>query len=332
MPANLTPEYMTAEEAYRAARDPREKLLCLERMLSTIPKHKGTEKMQGDIKRRIARTREALEKRGSGKKGFGVRVESEGAAQVVLVGAPNSGKSSLVEATTNAQVQVGDHPFTTRSPVPAMLQFENLQFQLVDMPPISREYMEYWVTDIMRTADSALWLVDASDPDFAARVDQTISVLAERKLKLVGPGADRGARQDIVRKLPAWVVATKTDETDEGVSASILPNLRKRFEPEFPVLPLSALADSDFTAVGRALFELHRIVRVYSKTPGKDPDRSKPFIMHAGDGLMDFARLVHKDFAANLRYARVWGQGKFDGQRIQRDQEMVDGDVIELHL
>jgi len=248
---------------------------------------------------------------------------------VVLVGAPNAGKSSLVEAITNARVEIGDHPFATRTPVPAMFTFEDLQFQLVDLPAVSAEYMEPWVTDVIRVAEAVIWTVDASDPAWAAGVDEVIQVLAERKTELVGPQAERGSRQDIVRKLPAVVAATKVDE---DAAAGLLPAIRARFEPAHPVLPLSAMADDDFSGLGRALFETNRIVRVYSKSPGKEPELGKPFVLHSGDTLLEFARVVHKDFAEKLRYARVWGEGKFDGQRIQRDQELVDGDVIELHM
>ncbi len=326
MSANLTPEYMAAEHAYKAAKDPQERLACLEEMLRAIPKHKGTEKMQADLKRRIARGREAQEKRG-GKKGFGVKVEREGAAQVALIGAPNSGKSALVEATTNARVEVGDHPFSTRAPVPAMMLFENIQFQLVDLPPVSREYMEYWVTTIIRTADCALWVIDASDESFAAKMDEVLAVLSERKLELSGPQGPRSEHQEAVRKVPTWAVAAKTDEQ---LSETVVPLLRARLEPDIPVLALSAMGDADLSPLGRCLFDLNRIVRVYSKTPGKEPDRTRPFILHRGDTLMDFARQVHKDFAQNLQYARVWGEGKYDGQRISRDQALADGDVIEL--
>jgi ribosome-interacting GTPase 1 len=329
MSANLTPEYRAAEEAYKEAKDPQEKLICLERMLQTVPKHKGTEKLQSDLKRRISRAREALEKGGGGKKGYGVKVDPEGAAQVVLVGAPNSGKSALVEATTNARVEVADHAFATRAPVPAMLQHENIQFQLVDMPPVSGEYMEYWVPGIMRNAHSALWVIDASDPGFADKIEETTGVLTGRKVRLIGPGAPRGTRQEIVRRLPALVVATKVDE---AASAAILPRLQAHLGPEHDLLPLSAMGDADLSELGRRLFALNRIVRVYSKSPGKEPDRSRPFILHEGDDLMDFARQVHKDFAEQLRYARVWGAGKFDGQRVPRDQPLKDGDVIELRL
>ncbi|MHC4606321.1 MAG: GTPase [Planctomycetota bacterium] len=329
MPANLTPEYKKAEQAYKEAKDPHEKLLCLERMLSTIPKHKGTDHMQADIKRRMAKTKQALEKKGGPKKGFGINIPREGAARIVLIGAPNSGKSALVEATTNARVEVGDHPFATREPVPAMFPFENVQFQLVDLPPASREHMEYWVTDVVRAADSALWVIDAADAAFETKIAEVREALGARKVELVGPEGEESEMHAVVRRLRSLTVATKMDE---AASAEVLPKLRESLEPEFPVLALSAIADSDFTALGRALFDLNRIVRVYSKTSGKKPDRSAPFILHRGDTLLDFSRQVHKDFSEQLKFAKVWGEGKFDGQRVPRDRELVDGDVVELHL
>ncbi len=328
MPANLTPEYRAAEEEYRRAKDPAEKLACLEKMLSVIPKHKGTDKMQGDLKRKISRLKESLQKK-SGKKGFSVKVEREGAAQVVLVGAANSGKSALVEATTNAKTEVADYPISTRTPIPGMFPFENLQFQLVDLPPVNRDYMEPWVTDIIRNADCALWMVDAADRQIQERVSEVTGLLEQRKIRLVGADAPTGKGHDPIRNIRCILVATKMDieAGDSGLSW-----LKQRFEPQIQVLGLSAMGDSDFTSLGHALFSLNRIIRIYSKTPGKEPDRSHPHILHQGDRLIDFARVVHKDFADNLRYAKAWGEGMFAGQRIQRDQELADGFIVELHM
>ena len=328
MPANLTPEYRAAEEEYRKAKDPAERLACLEKMLSVIPKHKGTDKMQGDLKRKISRLKEGLEKK-SGKKGFSVKVERVGAAQVVLVGAANSGKSALVEATTNAKTEVADYPISTRSPIPGMFPFENIQLQLVDLPPVNRDYMEPWVTDIIRNADCALWMVDASDKQIESQVNQVTAILEQRKVRLVGADAPAGKGSDPIRNIRCILVATKMDlQPAESGSAW----LRQRFEPGIQVLGLSAMGDSDFTPLARALFDLNRIIRVYSKTPGKEADRSLPHILHQGDRLIEFARVVHKDFAENLRYAKAWGEGMFDGQRIQRDQELQDGFIVELHM
>jgi ribosome-interacting GTPase 1 len=326
MPANLSPEYKAAEEEFRQARDPQARLACLERMLATIPKHKGTEKMQADLKRRIARLREEMQKSG-GKKGFSVTVEKEGAAQVALVGAPNSGKSSLLESVTNARAEVADYPFSTRTPVPGMLIFENVQFQLVDLPPVSGEYMEPWVTDIIRAAHAALWVIDAADSALPRQVEELERLLAQKKIELV-PAAEAGKPHDAVRRLPALVVAAKADLPEHGSGREWL---QRKFAGRFPLLSFSALGDH-LRELGQAVFEMCRIVRVYSKVPGREPDLSRPYVMHRGDTVLDFALQVHKDFAEKLQYARVWGKGKFEGQRVQRDQLLEDGDVIELHI
>jgi ribosome-interacting GTPase 1 len=329
MPANLSVQYKEAEAEYKKAKDPQAKLACLESMLSLIPKHKGTEKMQAEIKRKIARLKESLQKSSKGKKGFSVSVDKEGAAQVVLVGAPNAGKSALIEATTNAKADVADYPFSTKSPCPAMFAFENIQFQLVDLPPISSENMEAWVSDIVRNADAALWVVDAADPDIEQKINETQSVLDSKKIELVGPNTDAAKWQDSIMRLKTLILAAKTDESEAAKGISYL---KQNFEGQIDIIEISAMGDDDFTTLALALFELNKIVRVYSKSPGKDPDLSKPFILHQGDCLMDFARMVHKDFAQNLKYARIWGEGKYDGQRVQRNHILSDGDIVELRV
>src|SRR5262245_26187244 len=138
MTTNLAPEYKAAEARYRAARTDEERLEALEVMASTLNKHKGTEKLYADIKRRIKQLRETQESRAP-KRGFAVRVDREGAAQVALAGPPNAGKSSLVAALTKAKPEVADYPFTTQAPVPGMAFFEDAPLQLVDLPPTSEE-------------------------------------------------------------------------------------------------------------------------------------------------------------------------------------------------
>src|SRR5262245_35542386 len=143
MPANLSPEYKQAEHAYRAAREPRERLDLLKEMLRAIPKHKGTEHLQADIKSRIKELSDELTgpKKGGARAGH-FTVRREGAAQVCLVGPPNAGKSTLHAALTRSHSEVGPFPYTTKLPVPGMLPFEDIAFQLVDLPPLSPEHIE----------------------------------------------------------------------------------------------------------------------------------------------------------------------------------------------
>lgn len=146
MPTNVTAEYKKAEQAFRQARDLDERLACLKEMLRTIPKHKGTEHLQAGLKTRIKQLTDELTgpKKGGSHAAALYAVRSEGAAQVCLIGPPNAGKSSLHARLTGSHTEVRPYPYTTKLPVPGMLPFEDVHFQLVDLPPISTEYMEPW--------------------------------------------------------------------------------------------------------------------------------------------------------------------------------------------
>ncbi|MBW1871426.1 MAG: 50S ribosome-binding GTPase, partial [Deltaproteobacteria bacterium] len=253
MPANLSPEFKAADEEFRKAKDPQAKLAGLEKMLSTIPKHKGTEKMQADLKRKIARLKEGLDKK-SGAKGFSISVERAGAAQVALIGAANSGKSTLLEMTTNAKTEVADYPFSTRTVVPGMLLFENLQFQLLDLPAVSSDYMEPWVSDIIRNADCAFWLIDAGSQNIADQVEEVRNLLLQKKIELVGRDGPVSQGHESVRRIRSLVLATKMDNSS---AKNGLQYLQDCFEPDIQVLSVSALADDDLSYLGQAIFELN---------------------------------------------------------------------------
>ena len=157
MPANLSPEYKKAELAFRAAREDAERLACLKDMLRTIPKHKGTEHLQADIKSRIKQLSDDL----TGPKKGGVRsgpvhtVRREGAAQIALIGPPNAGKSSLHVKLTGSRATIGPYPYTTHEPLPGMLPYEDVHLQLVDLPPVSADYCEPWFATALQPASRA---------------------------------------------------------------------------------------------------------------------------------------------------------------------------------
>jgi ribosome-interacting GTPase 1 len=338
MPTNVTPEYKKAEAAYRAARDPSERLTLLKEMLRTIPKHKGTEHRQAEIKSRIKQlTAELSEGRKSGaRSGPDLVIHPEGAAQVALVGAENTGKSALHVRLTGSHAQVGAYPFTSQYPTPGMLEYEDVSIQLVDLPAVSPEHPVAWIGNALEPADAALLVVDLSRAGCVEGAMAVHDALAERRVRLTAWDEEDDVREDgrddddpfgIV--LPTLLLAAKSDVVD---------NLEEELDVfleltgyRYPTLAVSAETGEGLDDLGRWLFEHLGIVRVYTKIPGEPPDLGRPFTVRKGQTAQDVALLVHRDFAASLKYARIWGSETFDGQQVGPDHEVVDGDILELH-
>ena len=328
MPANLTPEYKKAEELLRQATSTDEKITALELMLSTIPKHKGTDHMQADLKRRISKLKAESEAKGSSRKQDVFHVPKGAAAgQVVLLGTPNSGKSSLVANLTKAHVQVAQFPFSTHGPVPGMMQFEEIQIQLVDMPPITREHVEPGQTNTYRQCDLILVVVDLSAADVTDQMETCLDFLRQRTLILPeGADSDEELYQRLIR--PCLCVATKSDLAGEGD----LDVLQDMFDKQMEIISVSAREQESLGRMARRLFERLKIVRIFSKQPGKKVDRKDPFVLPFGATVEDLAVKVHRELAEKMRYARAWGEDKYDGQQIPRDYPLRDKDIIELHF
>ena len=339
MPTNVTAEYKKAEDAFRKAREPRERLECLREMMRTIPKHKGTEHLQADIKRRIKLLTEELSapKKGGKRSGPSHVVRPDGAAQIALLGPPNSGKSSLHARLTGSRTEIGPWPFTTQLPVPGMFPHEDVHFQLVDLPPVTGDFMEPWLVATLQPADAALLVVDLNDPACLEQVPALLSRLAARKIFLRSrwPGLDGGAGPateaiDPFRlDLPTLLVANKSDLDPEPGEVEVLEEL---LGLRFPALAVSAQTGAGLDELGPFLFRALEVVRVYTKSPGKPPDSDKPFTLRRGDTVEDVARLVHRDLARGLKFARIWGKNVYDGQQTGPDHPVEDGDVVELHL
>lgn len=331
MPANLTPQYMEAEQRFKQAATQQEKVVCLEEMLRVIPKHKGTDKLQADLKRRLSKLRQEAQKSSGARRAAGPSVVKEGAGQIALVGLPNAGKSALVGALSKAVTEVADYPFTTRKPIPGMVVHENVQIQLVDLPPISRDYMETWLQQIVRNADALLLVVDVSDADALEAVEFACATLAEWKILPVLPGTVTDPEElpvGVVER-PALLLGAKYDDP---VAEDTWAMIEELYGERWPRLAVSALSGHNLEELRAALYDLLGKIRVYTKAPGKKPDLTAPFTLPRGSTVSDVAATVHKDFAVRLKFARIWGKQKYDGQMVQRDYVVQEEDVIELHV
>lgn len=329
MPANLTPDYLAAEARFREAVTTEEKLAALDEMYATIPKHKGTEKLRADIKRRISKLREKDKQAGKkGKRFDEFRVEKQGAGQVVLLGPPNSGRSMLLSRLTSAQPEIADYPYTTRSPVPGMMEFEDIAIQLVDTPPMFGEHTEGGVISLARNSDAVAIVLDASDNELLDEIEEIRQETAKSRTVLMGARAKELDLPVGTVARPALLIAGKIDLPGAEDNLAVLDEF---YASEFDIYPVSALTGDGMEALRRALFDLLGIIRVYTKIPGKPPDLTKPFTIRKGSTLMDFAAVVHKDFVRRLRFARAWGKHHLDGAQIGRDHVLEDGDIVELH-
>jgi len=327
MPTNVPPQYREAEARYRAAVSPEDKLAALEEMLRIMPKHKGTDKLQADVKARIAKLRQHQEgpRKGGGHSHV---IAGEGAGQVALVGPPNVGKSSLVSVLTGAEPKVADYPYTTIEPVPGMMPVEDVFVQLIDLPAISTEHVEPWVFDLVRRAD-ILWIVVESGGALDG-LESIRSLLAAKHIEVYPQGGSSAAGGD-----PAWVrkpgmlVVTGMDRPG---AADNLEILRALLEAPWPVHAVSPVNGHGLEALGRETFEALDVIRIYTKEPGKPADRKRPFTLPRGATVADLAETIHRELAQGLKFARIWGEGVFDGQQVQRDHVLAEGNVVELHL
>jgi len=341
VPANLSPEYKAAADALRRARDPEQRLECLREMLSVMPKHKGTDHLQADLKHRIKELDEELAgpRKGGTRSGPTLVIRPEGAAQIALVGPPNSGKSALHARLTGSTARSAPYPFTTQFPEPGMMPFEDIHFQLVDLPPLSSQHEITWIGSALQSADCCLFVVDIADPAVVQQTEDVLAVLGGRRIALtrVWPGSARtpevAAEDDeedpFGLALPTVLLANKAD-LDPDSKADIVA-LEELTGAGFPALAVSAETGQGLGDLAKWLFRELAIVRIYTKAPGKPADHARPFTLTRGQTTADVARLVHRELAETIRFARLWGSSGFDGQQVGRDHVVEDGDVVELH-
>ena len=330
MPANLPPDYFQAEKRYRQAKTPEEKVEALEAMLSIMPKHKGTDRLRAELRTKIAKfAEESQRKLATSRRGSAYYIRKEGAGQVILAGLPNAGKSQLVSTLTEASPVVADYPFTTKAPTPGMMRFGNIQIQLVDIPPIIDRNAQPWLPNLLRGADLLLIMVDLSQEPLS-QVEAIIEELGKQKIEPIGrkEGRKEGAEPWVFQKR-ALIVGNKEDL--EG-SEENYRRLGSQYSEEFTLISISAKGGIGLEGLKEEIYRRLDIIRVYTKAPGMKADLEEPIVLKRGSTVEDVAQSIHKDFHAKLKYAQLWGSGKYDGQKVKREHILEDGDVIELRL
>jgi ribosome-interacting GTPase 1 len=330
MPANLPPEYFEAEKRFRQADTPAEKISAIEDLIATVPKHKGTDKLRADLRRRLSQLRKDAGSRKRGGRGDLYVVQKEGAAQIALAGFANSGKSSVLACLTNANPVIADYPLSTMVPLPGMMPFEDIKIQLVDLPPIGNEATDGWVSGILRYADAVLIVVDLAE-DAEIQAELLIDQFKRWNIHLIqdaGPPAPgSGGSPGVLKR--ALFAANKRDLTEGNDK---LTRLTEKYGRLYRIIAISCSKKENLEELKRAIFDVSHIIRVYSKPPGKEPDLNTPFTIPSGSTVLDLARFVHKDFLFNLKYARVWGSAKFEGQRVEKSYILRDRDIVELNI
>ncbi|MFC2033964.1 GTPase [Chloroflexota bacterium] len=326
MPANLPPQYFEAEKAFRSARNPAEKIAALEEMLAIMPKHKGTDHLRAELRGRIAKLIQSTDKKTATRRSSMI-VEKVGAAQVVVVGSPNTGKSQLVSMVTNASPTVAEYPFTTNTAVPGMMEFENIQIQLIDTPPLVVNSIEPWLPPTLMRADAILVLVDLSNNP----LEQMEDIMMQLENMRIGISTKRVSEEPskFIYQKKCLIIGNKIDLDETRQNYTVLEN---KYKDKLPLIAISAKEKISLEEMRLKIFQVLDIIRVYTKTPGSKPDLNDPIILDQGSTMENAAAEVHKDFRSKLKYARVWGSGKHDGVMVKRDHILKDGDIIELHM
>jgi uncharacterized protein len=331
MPANLPPHYYELEREFNKENDPHEKLRLAKELLALMPKHKGTDKLQAEMKAKISKLRKQLEEGGKGHGAHHIdlhsHIEKEGAAQVILIGPPNAGKSSLLENMTHARPLIAEYPYTTREPITGMMTFETVHFQLIDTPAISEEQFPTYLPNLIRQADLVMLICDISNPDPITGLDLILKLLEEKAIILAPESPEEVESPRYIHK-KTIVVANKFLEDENG---SGLKQLQERFIG-FVIVPTSLLEDESLNNFRAAIFNAMKIIRVYTKRIGHEVEYIDPIILPIGGTVEQAAVMLHKDFAYKLQFAKVWGKGKFEGQRVKNNYVLSDGDIIEFHI
>ncbi len=308
MPINAGYEYGQAEKKVLEAKTLQEKIKALEELLSVSPSHKGAEKLRLEIKTKISKLREKVEKERSKKAGgFSLSIKKEGAAQVALVGLTNSGKSFILNKLTGAKVEIADYAFTTKMPEIGVMDYNGVKIQLVEVPAIFQGFMDSEkgpsFLSIARSADLVVIVIDGTED-------------CEKDLKII---------TGEFNKAYVALKKVKQEKTEYEIKKCVVVvnKVMKNFKCPYPVCWVDDLK--------QGIWNMLDLIYVQTKLPGKKPDWP-PVALKVGSSLLDLAGIVHKDFVKNFKYARIWGKSvKHNSSAVGLEHVLKEGDIVEIH-
>jgi hypothetical protein len=318
MPANLPPDYFVEEKKLREAKTIDEKISIIERMIAIAPHHKGTDKLIGSLRAKIAKLKEEKERRPQAQRRTDTlyNIKKEGAGQVLFLGFPNSGKSSIISALSGEPLEVADYPFTTRYLQQRMMRYEDILIQLIDTPAIGDESLPMWFNHMVAKADAIVIVVSLSD---ALDVGYEL-VMEELRPVLTKEGRRNDSIILCVNKFDLMQYRGDYERFERQLGGKVA------------ILPISAKAEININPLKEMIFKAISVIRVYSKIPGKKPDMEVPFVLKYGSTVIECAEKIHKDFVEKLRYAKLWREGFYDGIMVSKDFILEDRDIIELRI
>jgi len=286
----------------------RERIRAVSELLAELPDYKNGP--YADLRKSLLAEIEDTRVRSNAVHRDSIAVRREGAAQIALVGPPNVGKSSILQALSEIQIKTGDYPFTTLRPIPALTRIGGVLVQLVEIPGLIEGANEdrgggRALLGVLRSADAIV---------YCTRINADPEELRPVRAEVELAGIDK----------PAFLAATRADEAGEGS----IDRLRAAF-PDLEVVPVSVIDEASLEAFRDATWRLTGLIRVSLRTMGEtDPE---PLALEPGSTVETVADWIHHDIATTFTGARVWGpSARFDGQRVGREHEVRDGDVVEI--
>ena len=262
----------------------------MEEMIKFAPRHKGGHNLLSQLKQRLKKLKEESKKgKSSSKPKFSIK--KEGAGQVCIIGLTNSGKSTLLKALTNVDVEIADYPYTTKEPVVGMINYGGVLIQLIEIPST----FDPDTTSLMQTADEIIALIDG-EQEIANQIEELNKIILKNKVD-----------EKII-----WVLNKAERRTHLGmVNISAIAKVG-----------LNKLKDEIWTRLG--------LIRVYTKSPGKEKVVT-PITLRKGSTVKEVAKEIHKDFLKTFHFARVFNNSQFSGQKVGLDFQLNDLDVVEIH-